>query len=59
MANHYYRCAERIYKYPLEGKCTLPGVSALVLDKQFWNELVELFNNPDLLWKQIVEWFAT
>lgn len=56
--NHYYRCAERIYKYPLEGKCKLPGVSALVLDKQFWDELSKLFNDPDLLWKQIVEWFA-
>ncbi|MFA4995792.1 MAG: recombinase family protein [Patescibacteria group bacterium] len=44
--HHYYRCAERIYKFPKEHKCKLPGVNAEVLDKTLWDNLLKFMSNP-------------
>jgi len=57
--NHYYRCAERIYKFPIEKKCQIPGVNAIVLDIQLWNELVKFISNPELLTKYAKEWLKS
>lgn len=51
-SNHYYRCAERIYKFPLEGRCKIPGVNAVVMDGLFWEELKKFLADPDLLRQQ-------
>lgn len=54
--NHYYRCAERIYRFPLESKCRAHGVNAILLDGLFWRELVKYLNDGRLLKKSAVQW---
>lgn len=44
--NFYYRCAERIYKFPKKGECKSPGFNAVVLDKVLCNELVRYLMDP-------------
>ena len=57
--NFYYRCAERIYKYPKKNKCKSPGINAEVLDKLFWVRLTEYLGNPINLKEQVKEWIKT
>lgn len=52
----YYRCIERIKKFPLKHKCTLPGVNAEILDAVTWNELVKVLSNPEVLKKCVNQW---
>lgn len=52
----YYRCAERIYNFPLERKCSSQGVNALILDTMTWKELEKILNDPSLLKEHAEEW---
>ncbi|OGM61510.1 hypothetical protein A2961_04145 [Candidatus Woesebacteria bacterium RIFCSPLOWO2_01_FULL_39_21] len=54
--HHYYRCAQRIYKYPLPNKCDYEGVNAEILDSMTWNKLVSLFAQKDLVKSQVLKW---
>jgi site-specific DNA recombinase len=54
--NHYYRCAERIYKFPMEKKCAVHGVNAVILDGFLWVELQKFLNDPETLKHQATEW---
>ncbi len=54
--NFYYRCAERLYRFPLEKKCHSKGINAAVLDKVFWNELLKFINNPSLIRQAAENW---
>lgn len=54
--HHYYRCAQRIYKFPLPNKCAYEGVNAEILDTMVWNKLVESFDNSDLIKRQAERW---
>lgn len=57
--NHYYRCAERIYKYPVEKKCKLPGINAPELDKSLWDKLSRILTNPKSLRDQAKVWLES
>ncbi|MEX0650187.1 MAG: recombinase family protein [Candidatus Andersenbacteria bacterium] len=46
--NHYYRCAQRIYKHPKPSECTSPGINAVVVDKAFWHKFSEFLKDPKL-----------
>lgn len=54
--NFYYRCAQRIYKFPLKNKCKVQGMNAVALDTSLWKELVAFLKNPNLIKKQAEEW---
>lgn len=55
--HHYYRCAARIYNYPVSTeKCKYEGVNAEILDTMVWNKLLELFANPSLIKSQAQKW---
>lgn len=53
--HHYYRCAERIYKFPKESKCKLKGTNAEVLDKSLWDQLIKFMRNPLTLKKATID----
>lgn len=55
-ANHYYRCTERIYKFPAPKTCTLKGVNALALENKLWEELSRLLTNPETLSQHAQIW---
>jgi site-specific DNA recombinase len=54
--NFYYRCAERIYKFPKEKKCNSKGVNAVALDVAFWKELVKFLAHPKWIRKYAEIW---
>lgn len=54
--NYYYRCADRIYKFPLKTNCKLKGINAIELDNTLWKELVKQLNNPVVIEKYAVDW---
>lgn len=55
--NHYYRCPERVYNFPLDKRdCKIPGVNAEALDNKFWKELEKFLTDPSLLSKQAKVW---
>lgn len=57
--HYYYRCTERILKYPRKNKCKSPGINAEILDELFWKKLTEYLSNPVNLKEQIEEWIKT
>lgn len=52
----YYRCIERIKKFPLKHKCKLPGVNAEILDAVTWKELVKVLTQPKVLKECVNKW---
>ena len=54
--NHYYRCTERIHKFPTESLCKSPGINAPALDSILWENLSKFFDNPKLLKKHAEQW---
>jgi len=57
--HHYYRCAQRIHKYPLESSCKSGGVNATLLDGLLWIKLKEFLSDPVALKSQAVRWVGT
>ncbi|OGC91815.1 hypothetical protein A2876_04615 [Candidatus Amesbacteria bacterium RIFCSPHIGHO2_01_FULL_48_32b] len=56
--HYYYRCAEKLYKFPLEGKCTAHGVNAMVLDGLTWRNLRNFLSDKDMLKRQAEKWLS-
>lgn len=54
--HHYYRCAQRIHKYPLESTCKSRGVNATLLDGLLWIKLKAFLSDPEALKNQAVRW---
>lgn len=54
--HHYYRCAARIYKFPIPTKCTFEGVNAEVLDEMVWTRLLTLLSKPEVIKAQVARW---
>ncbi|KKR71508.1 MAG: Resolvase domain protein [Candidatus Roizmanbacteria bacterium GW2011_GWB1_40_7] len=55
--HHYYRCAARIYNYPVvTDKCKYEGVNAEILDAMTWNKLLELLSQKSLIKSQAQKW---
>lgn len=52
----YYRCAERVYKFPLPHKCKAKGINAVILDTLLWKELLKILTKPSLLKEQAEKW---
>lgn len=52
----YYRCAERIYSFPLEKKCKSQGINAEMLDTLIWKKLAEYLSDPQMLRTYAEKW---
>lgn len=52
----YYRCTDRVLRYPLPKECHLSGVDATILDDSVWSEVVKLLSNKDLIKSQFKRW---
>jgi len=48
----YYRCIDRINRFPLPRECETASVNVNVVDTTVWNNLVEMLTNPELMLKQ-------
>lgn len=45
----YYRCTDRLSKYPLERECREHGINVPVFDALVWQNIKELLLNPQLV----------
>lgn len=48
----YYRCTDRLSKYPLERECHEHGINVPVFDALVWQNIKELLLNPQLVMEQ-------
>jgi site-specific DNA recombinase len=54
--NIYYRCNDRIKKFPMPKTCFEKGVNARIADKFVWQKISNLMASPDLMLKQVNRW---
>jgi len=51
--NHlYYRCTDRVNRFPLPKQFYAPGVNAIILDTKVWNEVAHLLTEPKRIEQQ-------
>ncbi len=56
--NHYYRCIERVKKFPLmAANCKAQGVNAVIVDGLLWQRLRAFLTNKAQMREQAVQWF--
>jgi site-specific DNA recombinase len=53
----YYRCTDRLTRFPMPRECFAGGVNTGVLDVLVWSKLKELISDPQLVKKQAKRWF--
>lgn len=54
--NLYYRCTDRLSKFPLPRQCYERGINAPVFDALVWNNIKALLKDPQLVIKQAERW---
>ena len=54
--NLYYRCTDRLSKYPMPRVCFEQGINAPVFDALVWNNIKALLIDPSLVVKQAERW---
>lgn len=54
----YYRCIDRLMKFPKPRTCFEPGVNVQVLDTIGWIKLIELMTDPKLLEEQLERYIS-
>lgn len=54
--HRYYRCCDRINRFPLPRECKASGVNAFHLDDMVWDRVTDLLINPDLIKQQAENW---
>lgn len=52
----YYRCCDRVLKFPQAPECKEKGFNAKIADKLVWNRIAELMGSPEMMKKQIAQW---
>jgi len=52
----YYRCTDRVNRFPLPKECFKSGVNATILDTKVWKEIYNLITNPKQIEKQYDRW---
>lgn len=57
--HYYYRCIDRIRKFPLDRTCDSQGVNAAILDIMMWKELEKRLADPEFLRKYAEEWLKS
>ncbi|MCL6096065.1 MAG: recombinase family protein [Patescibacteria group bacterium] len=55
----YYRCSDRVSKFPLKPTCFEKGVNARIADNIVWDKLSRLMISPELIKKQAERWLNT
>lgn len=58
--NHYYRCIEKVKKFPLmEINCHAHGVNAVITDGLLWQNLRSFLSDKKYMREQATEWLKT
>ena len=54
----YYRCSNRVIRYPLAPDCDATGINIKRIDEVIWPKIQELLLKPDLLRQQAENWLV-
>ena len=54
--NLYYRCNDRVTKFPLPATCNEKGINACIADKLVWQKISGLMKSPYLMQHQVERW---
>jgi site-specific DNA recombinase len=49
----YYRCTDRVLRFPLPRECRERGLNARIADDLVWGTIVELMSSPELIREQV------
>ena len=49
----YYRCTDRVLRFPLPRECRERGLNARIADDLVWKAIVELMSSPELMRQQV------
>ena len=49
----YYRCTDRVLRFPLPRECRERGLNARIADDLVWGTIVELMSSPELMREQV------
>ena len=52
----YYRCTNRVQRFPLPPVCLERGINARIADKLVWSEIAKLMSSPKLIKAQAERW---
>lgn len=52
----YYRCTDKVLKFPLPAECKEGGLNARIADEMIWHKMTQLMSSPELLLKQAERW---
>jgi site-specific DNA recombinase len=55
----YYRCTDRLNRFPLQRQCYEGGINAPVLDALVWGKIQKLLDDPSLIQEQAKRWLTT
>ena len=49
----YYRCTDRVLRFPLPQECRERGLNAKIADELVWQRMVQLMSSPELIREQV------
>ena len=49
----YYRCTDRVLRFPLPRECRERGLNARIADELVWQRMVQLMSSPELMKEQV------
>jgi site-specific DNA recombinase len=52
----YYRCSDRVLRFPLPPVCRERGINARIADELVWQKICNLMSSPQLMSVQIERW---
>lgn len=52
----YYRCNDRVSRFPLPRVCREWGIDARIADQLVWQKVAELMRSPELMERQLSRW---
>ena len=52
----YYRCSDRVSKFPHSRTCHIQGINARISDAALWNRLHKVMTTPELMKAQLEKW---
>jgi site-specific DNA recombinase len=52
----YYRCTDRVLRFPLPKKCLEKGLNARIVDEMVWNKFIKIISSPNLLKAQALRY---
>jgi site-specific DNA recombinase len=54
----YYRCTDRIYRFPLQRVCNEGGIDAKILDSFIWERIKEFMETPEKMREELKKWLT-